>query len=194
VIAGFDAIEIHAAHGYLLHQFLSPISNQRTDKYGGSLENRARLLLEIVAAIRAEVGQEMPIFIRFSGTDYKEDGWDIDQTIEVAKWCAEAGADLFDISSGGLITGVKIPSGPGYQVPLAEKVGESVSQPVAAVGQITDAHQAEDILKSGVVDVILVGRGALRDPYWPLRAANQLGVELSYWPNQYTRGKYPASN
>jgi 2,4-dienoyl-CoA reductase-like NADH-dependent reductase (Old Yellow Enzyme family) len=150
--------------------------------------------LEIVAAIRTEIGQEMPIFIRFSGTDYKEDGWDIEQTVQVAKWCAEAGADLFDISSGGLITGVKIPSGPGYQVPLAEKVGESVRQPVAAVGQITDARQAEDILKSGAVDVILIGRASLRDPYWPLRAAHQLGVDLNYWPDQYTRGKYPASN
>ncbi|CAB4552590.1 MAG: oxidoreductase [Actinobacteria bacterium] len=194
VIAGFDAIEIHAAHGYLLHQFLSPITNQRTDQYGGSLENRARLLLEIVTAIRAEIGQQMPIFIRFSGTDYKEDGWDIEQTIQVAKWCAEVGADLFDISSGGLITGVKIPSGPGYQVPLAEKVGESVGQPVGAVGQITEASQAEAILKAGTVDVILIGRAALRDPYWPLRAANELGVELEYWPSQYTRGKYPSTN
>lgn len=193
VIAGFDAIEIHAAHGYLIHQFLSPITNKRQDQYGGSLENRARLLLEIVSAVRAEIGQEMPILIRFSGTDYRDDGWDIEQTAQVAKWCADAGADLFDISSGGLVTGVKIPSGPGYQVPLAKHIGEALSQPVGAVGQITSAQQAEEILGDGLVDAILIGRASLRDPYWPLRAAHELGVELDYWPNQYTRGKFPSS-
>lgn len=191
MLAGFDAVEIHAAHGYLIHQFLSPITNKRTDEFGGSLENRARILLEIVKAIRAEVGEMLPIFVRFSATDYKEDGWDVQQTAQVAKWCAELGADLFDISSGGLITGVKIPSGPGYQVPFAEEVAHVVSQPVAAVGQITDAAQAEEILQSGDVDIVLIGRASLRDPYWALRAAHQLNVEIDYWPNQYLRGKFP---
>jgi len=191
VLAGFDAVEIHAAHGYLIHQFLSPITNKRSDEFGGSLENRARILLEIIKAIRLEVGGQLPIFVRFSATDYRDDGWDVEQTAAVAKWCAEIGADLFDISSGGLITGVRIPTGPGYQVPFAEQVAKSVSEPVAAVGQITDARQAEEILQSGEVDVILVGRASLRDPNWALRAANELGVEIDYWPNQYLRGKFP---
>jgi len=191
LLAGFDAVEIHAAHGYLIHQFLSPITNKRTDEFGGSLENRARFLVEIVKAVRAEIGEIMPIFVRFSATDYRQDGWDVAQTAQVAKWCAVAGADLFDISSGGLITGVNIPLGPGYQVPLAEQVASEVSQPVAAVGQITDAHQAEKILQDGKVAVVLIGRASLRDPYWALRAAHELGVELDYWPAQYTRGKFP---
>lgn len=193
MLAGFDAVEIHAAHGYLIHQFLSPITNKRNDAFGGTLENRARFLLEIVKAIRAEVGEMLPIFVRFSATDYKEDGWDVQQTIRVAQWCADLGADLFDISSGGLITGVKIPSGPGYQVPLAEQVSQEVSQPVGAVGQITDANQAEKILKGGDVDIVLIGRASLRDPYWALRAAHELKVDIDYWPNQYLRGKFPTT-
>lgn len=191
VRAGFDAIEIHAAHGYLIHEFLSPLTNQREDEFGGSLENRARLLLEIVKAMRSVMPESMPLMIRFSATDYREGGWDLEQTKEVAKWCAEAGTDLFDISSGGLITGVKIPTGPGYQVPLAIGVGEVIDQPVAAVGQITTSAQAEKILSSGGVDVIAIARASLRDPYWPLRAAAELGVELDYWAKQYTRGQWP---
>jgi 2,4-dienoyl-CoA reductase-like NADH-dependent reductase (Old Yellow Enzyme family) len=188
--AGFDAIEIHAAHGYLVHQFLSPLTNTRTDIYGGSLENRARLLLEIVAGIRAEVGEGMPILVRFSATDYVEGGWDEVQTSEVAQWCAEAGADLFDISTGGLVAGVNIPTGPGYQVPIAEFVAERVDEPVAVVGQITSGTQAEEILQRGNVEVVLIGRAELRDPMWPLRAAHELGVEVTYWPKQYSRGKF----
>jgi 2,4-dienoyl-CoA reductase-like NADH-dependent reductase (Old Yellow Enzyme family) len=188
--AGFDVIEIHAAHGYLIHQFLSPLTNQRTDIYGGELENRARLLLEIVEGIRREVGEGMPILVRFSATDYVDGGWDETQTATVAKWCAEAGADLFDISTGGLVTGVKIPSGPGYQVPIAEFVAERVDEPVAVVGQITTGTQAEEILQRGNVDVIMIGRAELRDPMWPLRAAHELGVEVDYWPKQYSRGKF----
>lgn len=191
ILAGFDAVEIHAAHGYLIHQFLSPLSNQREDEYGGSLENRARFLLEIVAAVRATLGHNIPLMVRFSATDYKEGGWDKEQTAIVAKWCAEAGADLFDISSGGLITGVQIPTGPGYQVPLAQFVADEVERPVGAVGQITDAHQAEEILQKGDVEVILIGRASLRDPYWPLRAAHELKAEINYWPPQYRRGKWP---
>ena len=188
--AGFDVIEIHAAHGYLIHQFLSPLTNQRTDIYGGELENRARLLLEIVEGIRREVGEGMPILVRFSATDYVDGGWDETQTATVAKWCAQAGADLFDISTGGLVTGVKIPSGPGYQVPIAEFVAERVDEPVAVVGQITAGAQAEEILQRGNVDVIMIGRAELRDPMWPLRAAHELGVDVDYWPKQYSRGKF----
>jgi 2,4-dienoyl-CoA reductase-like NADH-dependent reductase (Old Yellow Enzyme family) len=191
VRAGFEAIEIHAAHGYLIHQFLSPLTNNRTDEFGGSLENRARLLLEITKAIRAAIPSGMPLMIRFSATDYRDGGWDLEQTQQVAKWCAEAGVDLFDISSGGLITGVKIPTGPGYQVPLAIGVGEVIVQPVAAVGQITTSAQAEKILQGGGVEVIAIARASLRDPYWPLRAAAELGVEVDYWPTQYLRGKWP---
>jgi len=188
--AGFDVIEIHAAHGYLIHQFLSPLTNTRSDIYGGDLENRARLLLEVVEGIRREVGEGLPILVRFSATDYVEGGWDETQTATVAKWCAEAGADLFDISTGGLVTGVKIPSGPGYQVPIAEYVADRVDEPVAVVGQITTGQQAEEILQRGNVDVIMIGRAELRDPIWPLRAAHELGVEVDYWPKQYSRGKF----
>ena len=193
VEAGFDAIEIHAAHGYLVHQFLSPLTNKRTDIYGGSLENRARLLVEIVIGIRAVVPEGMPLFVRFSATDYTEGGWNEEDCSQVARWCADAGADLFDISSGGLITGVQIPIGPGYQVPLANFVADRVDEPVSAVGQITDARQAEAILAEGKVEVIMIGRAALRDPFWPLRAAAELGVEVDYWPNQYSRGKFPTA-
>jgi 2,4-dienoyl-CoA reductase-like NADH-dependent reductase (Old Yellow Enzyme family) len=188
--AGFDAIEIHAAHGYLIHQFLSPLTNKRTDIYGGDLENRSRILIEIVEGIRREVGEGMPILVRFSATDYVEGGWDETQTSTVAKWCAEAGADLFDISTGGLVAGVKIPVGPAYQVPIAEFVADRVDEPIAVVGQITTGEQAEEILQRGNVDVIMIGRAELRDPMWPLRAAHELGVEIEYWPNQYSRGKF----
>jgi len=191
VEAGFDAVEIHGAHGYLLHQFLSPLSNDRDDEYGGSLENRARMLMEVITEIRKTIPEAMPIFLRLSATDYAEGGWDQDQTAIVSGWATEAGVDLIDVSSGGLITGVKIPSGPGYQVPLAEYVADRISEPVSAVGQITDPQQAEQILQSGKVDVILIARASLRDPYWPLRAASELGVELK-WPDQYSRGKWPS--
>lgn len=188
--AGFDVLEIHAAHGYLLHQFLSPLTNQRTDNYGGSLENRARLLLEVVSGVRSAIGRGVPLLVRFSATDYAEGGWDQQQTNQVAAWCRDAGADLFDISSGGLITGVKIPTGPGYQVPLAESVHEAIHAPVSAVGQITSGPQAEAILERGDVDVIMVGREFLRDPFLGLRAAHELEVDLE-WPAPYERGKWP---
>ena len=189
--AGFDAVEIHGAHGYLLHQFLSPLSNDRDDEYGGSLENRARMLMEVIASIRKSVPETMPVFLRLSATDYAEGGWDEEQTARVSGWATDAGVDLIDVSSGGIITGVKIPSGPGYQVPLAEYVADRISEPVSAVGQITDPKQAEQILQSGKVDVILIARASLRDPYWPLRAAAELGAEV-HWPEQYSRGKWPA--
>ena len=189
VAAGFDAIEIHAAHGYLIHQFLSPLTNDRTDEYGGSLENRARLLLEIVIGIRAAIDDTVPLFVRFSATDYKEGGWDEEQTAIVSAWCAEQGVDFFDISTGGLITGVKIPVGPGYQVPYAQFVAERVQESVSAVGMITTGEQAEAILQDGAIDVIMIGRASLRDPYWPLHAAQELGVEIGYWPKEYARAK-----
>lgn len=192
VDAGFEVIEIHAAHGYLLHQFLSPLSNKRDDNYGGSLENRARLLLEIVAAVRDRIGQNVPLLVRFSATDYVEGGWDQDQTNQVAIWAKEAGADLFDISSGGLVTGVKIPTGPGYQVPLAASTKTNSHSLVSAVGQITEAQQAEELVASGKVDVVMAGRAFLRDPHFALRAAHELGVEVS-WPNQYSRGVWPSA-
>jgi 2,4-dienoyl-CoA reductase-like NADH-dependent reductase (Old Yellow Enzyme family) len=139
------------------------------------------------------VPEGLPLFVRFSATDYTEGGWNEEDCSQVARWCADAGADLFDISSGGLITGVQIPTGPGYQVPLANFVADRVDEPVSAVGQITDAHQAEAILAEGKIEVIMIGRAALRDPFWPLRAAAALGEEVDYWPNQYSRGKFPAA-
>ena len=192
VAAGFDALEIHAAHGYLIHQFLSPITNNRVDQYGGTLENRARLLLEIVTSVRKEIGDGMPLMVRFSATDYVEGGWDQEQTNQVAIWAREAGADLFDISSGGLVTGVKIPTGPGYQVNFSKSTSQATNANVSAVGQITTSEQAEAILQSGQVDVIMAARQFLRDPYFPLRAAHELGDEIE-WPVQYERGRFPSA-
>jgi 2,4-dienoyl-CoA reductase-like NADH-dependent reductase (Old Yellow Enzyme family) len=187
--AGFDLVELHAAHGYLLHQFLSPLSNTRTDAYGGSLDNRARLLLEIVRAVRSEVGDAVPVLVRFSATDYAEGGWDPEQTATVAGWAHEAGADLFDISSGGLLAGVRVPLGPGYQVPFAEHVRTAAHVPVNAVGLITEARQAQSIVESGQADAVMLGRETLRDPHFPLRAARELGVDIDYWPPQYLRAR-----
>lgn len=189
VDAGFDVFELHAAHGYLLHQFLSPLSNLRTDEYGGSLENRARLLLEVVTAVRAVVGEELPLFVRLSATDYAEDGWDEAQTAIVAGWTREAGADLFDISSGGLVGGVKIPTFPGYQVAFADAVKHHAAVAVSAVGLITQAEQAEAIVASGQADAVMLGRQMMRDPHFALHAAEELGVEVDYWPVQYAGAK-----
>jgi 2,4-dienoyl-CoA reductase-like NADH-dependent reductase (Old Yellow Enzyme family) len=185
VAAGFRVIEIHAAHGYLLHEFLSPLSNQRTDKYGGPLENRARLLLEIVSAMRAEMGDDIPLFIRFSATDWTEGGWNEQETSIVADWARERGADLADISSGGNVSGIKISVGPGYQVPLAMHVKEHSKMPVSTVGLITEPQLANEIVESGKADAVLIGREMLRDPHFALRAAIKLGADISYWPGQY---------
>lgn len=190
--AGFDVLELHAAHGYLIHQFLSPLSNFRTDAYGGSLENRARLLIEIITAVRAEVGDDVPLFVRFSATDWADGGWDQEQTAEVAGWAVDAGADFFDISSGGLVSGTTIPIGPGYQVPLADFVKHASAVDVSAVGLITEARQAEEIVASGRADAVMLARAIMRDPHFPLRAAHELGVELDYWPEQYVRAKWPS--
>ena len=189
--AGFDLLEIHAAHGYLLHEFLSPLSNLRDDEYGGSLENRARLLLEIIRAIRTEAGEDVPLFVRFSATDWADDGWDQEQTATVAAWAKDAGADFFDVSTGGLVANTKIPVAPGYQVPFADFVKRTSAVEVNAVGLITAALQAEEIVSSGKADAVMLGRELLRDPHFPLRAARELGHDLPYWPPQYLRAKLP---
>ena len=192
VTAGFDVLEIHGAHGYLVHQFLSPLSNLRTDEYGGSLENRARFLLEIVRSIRERVGTDVPTLVRLSATDWSEpNGWTLEDTVTVAGWARDAGADWFDVSSGGLIPGVHIPTAPGYQVHFATAVRNGTGAAVNAVGQITTAAQAEEIVASGQADTVMVAREFLRDPHFPLRAAHELGVELDYWPHPYARGKWP---
>ena len=187
VAAGFDVLEVHAAHGYLLHQFLSPLSNLRDDEYGGSLHNRARLLLRIVETVRAAAPQAA-LVVRFSASDWADGGWDAAQTATVAQWAAERGAVLFDISSGGLVAHQRITTGPGYQVPLAAEVRRSSGLPVSAVGEITSGAQAEAVLQSGDADVILAGREWLRDPHFALRAATELGeTDATLWPPQYVR-------
>lgn len=186
--AGFDVLEIHAAHGYLLHEFLSPLSNQRTDEYGGSLENRARLLLLIVEAVRA-VAHDAPLFVRFSATDWAEGGWDVAETATVSAWAHERGADLIDVSSGGLVAHQRITTGPGYQVPFAREIRRMTGLPVSAVGEITTGAQAEEILAAGDADAIMAGREWLRDPHFGLRAADELGEDASVWPPQYVRAR-----
>jgi len=184
--AGFDVVEIHAAHGYLLHEFLSPVSNTRTDAYGGDLAGRSRLLVEVVQAVRERWPAGKPLLVRFSGTDWVEGGWTVQETAEVAGKLQPLGVDMVDISSGGNVARADIPVGPGYQVPLARTVREESGVPVAAVGLITDAVQAEQILAEGSADAVMIGREMLRDPHWPLRAAHELGVEVA-WPKPYER-------
>ncbi|UCR90265.1 NADH:flavin oxidoreductase/NADH oxidase [Mycetocola spongiae] len=186
VDAGFELLEIHAAHGYLLHQFLSPLSNLRRDSFGGSLENRARLLLTVIREVRTRVG-EVPILVRFSATDWTEGGLSVEDIATVAGLAVEAGADFYDISSGGLIPGARIPVGPGYQVPLAAHIGAEVSVPVGAVGLITTAEQAQEIVASGDADVVLIGREALRNPHFALEAATTLGRSEGLIPGPYER-------
>ncbi|WP_407344760.1 NADH:flavin oxidoreductase/NADH oxidase [Pengzhenrongella phosphoraccumulans] len=190
--AGFDVVEIHAAHGYLLHEFLSPLSNDRTDEYGGSLENRARLVVEVVDAVRAVWPADKPVFVRFSATDWTAGGLTVDEVTQVAKELAAHGVDLVDVSSGGNVP-AEIPLGPGYQVPAARAVREGSGLPVGAVGLITTAHQAEQVLVDGAADAVFLGRAALRDPMFPLRAAHELGVGVNEagWQPQYIRGAWP---
>jgi len=192
--AGFDVIEVHAAHGYLLHQFLSPLSNRRTDGYGGDLAGRARLVLEVVAAVRAEIGEDVPLFVRMSATDYAEGGWDLAQTAIVAEQARDAGADLIDVSSGGNVPGVRIPLSPGYQVPFAEHVRREAGVPVNAVGLITTARQADDIVREGRADAVMMGRALLRNPHLPLLAADELGAGDGLWPGPYLRARPPAAS
>ena len=184
--AGFQSVEIHAAHGYLLHQFLSPLSNQRTDSYGGSFENRTRLVREVVAAVRAEWPDRLPLLIRLSATDWVEGGWTADETVELCRGLKGLGVDLVDVSSGGMLPTAKMPIGPGYQTEFAERVRHEAGIPTSAVGLITSPAQADHIVRSGQADLVFVGREILRNPYWPLSAAQALG-QTAAWPMQYLR-------
>jgi 2,4-dienoyl-CoA reductase-like NADH-dependent reductase (Old Yellow Enzyme family) len=190
VAAGFSVVEVHGAHGYLLHEFLSPYSNRRTDAYGGAFPNRIRLALEVAEAVRAEWPAHLPVLFRVSGTDWLGDdperAWTIEQSVALAKELAARGVDLVDVSSGGNVERVDIPLGPGYQVPLAAAIRAGAGVPVAAVGLITEPEQAEQIIARGEADAVLLAREFLRNPYWPRQAAQVLGVQ-SRWPDQYLR-------
>ena len=186
--AGFQLIELHAAHGYLLHEFLSPLSNRREDAYGGSFENRVRLVMEVTRTVREVWPAELPLWVRISATDWAEGGWDVEQSVELARCLARHGVDLVDCSSGGLVPGVKVPTGPGYQVGFAERVRREAGVATGAVGLITSPEQADAIVAEGKADVVLMARQLLRDPYWPLRAAKALGASVT-WPVQYLRAK-----
>lgn len=190
--AGFEVIEIHAAHGYLLHQFLSPLSNQRTDAYGGSLENRTRFLMQVIAAVREAIGAALPLWVRLSATDWTEGGWDIEQSVELSRMMKAATVDLVDVTTGGNVAGAKIPVGPGYQVPFAEQIRREAGIATGAVGLLTTATQGEEVVSVGAADVVLLARELLRDPYWPLHAAQQLGVAAP-WPAQYLRAAPPGT-
>ena len=184
--AGFRVAEIHAAHGYLLHQFLSPFSNKRTDHYGGSFENRTRLVREVAAAIREKWPERFPLLIRISVTDWAEGGWDIEQSVELVRQLRPLGVDLIDCSSGGSVPSARMPIGPGYQTPFAERLRRETGVATGAVGMITSPAQADHIIRTGQADLVLLARELLRDPYWPLRAARELGQKFS-WPVQYLR-------
>src|SRR5437879_6226534 len=184
--AGFRVIEIHAAHGYLIHEFLSPLSNKRSDDYGGSFENRTRLCREIVAAVRSEWPKELPLFLRISSTDWVDGGWNINDSVKLAGELKQIGVDLIDCSSGGNVPQAKIPVGPGYQTLFAERIRREAEIMTGAVGMITSSVQAEQIIGVGQADAVIIARQLLRDPYWPLRAARELGQAVS-WPVQYLR-------
>ena len=184
--AGFDVVEVHGAHGYLLHSFCSPLSNQRTDDWGGSHANRIRLPLAVARAVRAAWPADKPVFYRVSATDWAEGGWDLAQSIELAKQLKAAGIDLIDCSSGGNIHTQSIPLGPGYQVPFSDAIRREAAMPTAAVGLITDAVQAEQIVSLGQADAVCLARAMLRDPYWPRHAAQALRADMP-WPDQYKR-------
>lgn len=192
VKAGFEAIEIHGAHGYLITQFLDPLTNAREDEYGGSLENRMRFGVEVVDAVRSVIPESMPLFIRVSATDWAAGGWDLAQTITFAKTLKQHGVDLIDVSTGGIVSGVSIPAKPNYQVPFSAAVRTQAEIATTAVGLITKPKQAERILHKGQADAVEIGRAALRDPYWPLRAAHKLGLDkhAAPYPDQYVRGAF----
>ena len=188
--AGFSVVEVHAAHGYLLHQFLSPLSNQRRDQYGGSFENRIRLVLQVTEAVREVWPQELPLFVRVSATDWVEDGWNPDETVELARRLKALGVDLIDVSSGGTSANAEIPVGPGYQTRFAESIRKASGIATGTVGMITEPAQAEHILRTGQADLILLARDLLRDPYWPLHADDDLGGKQATWPAQYQRATH----
>ncbi|HOP98409.1 MAG TPA: NADH:flavin oxidoreductase/NADH oxidase [Verrucomicrobiota bacterium] len=182
--AGFQVLEIHAAHGYLLHEFLSPLSNRRTDPYGGAFENRVRLLVRIAGELRRVMPADRPLFVRISATDWVEGGWDIGESVELAKRLREIGVDLIDVSSGGIVPHARIPVGKGYQVPFARRIREEADIATGAVGLITDPQEADGIVTGGDADLVLLGRELLREPYWALKAAQALDSEPP-WPIPY---------
>jgi 2,4-dienoyl-CoA reductase-like NADH-dependent reductase (Old Yellow Enzyme family) len=186
--AGFEVAEIHMAHGYLLHQFLSPLSNRRKDGYGGSLENRARFPLRVAQAVRGVWPQNLPFFVRISATDWVEGGWDLAQSLQLCRWLKDVGVDLIDCSTGGMTPDARIPAGPGFQTPFAAAIRQELGIAVGAVGLITAPVQAEQIVATGSADAVFLARELLRDPYWPLHAAHELGAEVP-WPVQYERAK-----
>jgi 2,4-dienoyl-CoA reductase-like NADH-dependent reductase (Old Yellow Enzyme family) len=186
--AGFKLLEIHAAHGYLIHQFLSPLVNRRADSYGGSFENRTRLALEVTRAVRGAWPPELPLWVRLSATDWAEGGWDVDECVRLARMLRDEGVDLVDSSSAGAVAHQRVEYRPGYQVPFAARIRREAGVRTGAVGLITEPAQAEAILRAGEADAILIGREELRSPYWPLQAARALGVDAP-WPAQYLRGK-----
>ncbi len=187
--AGFELIEIHGAHGYLVHQFLSPLVNTRTDQYGGSFENRTRLLREIIDAIRKVWPERLPLWLRLSASDWTDGGWTLEDSIALAKQVKPLGVDLIDASSGGIVPSAKIPLGPGYQTIFAEQIRKEAGILTGAVGMITSPEQAQHILATGQADLVLLARELLRDPYWPLRAAHALKQEIA-WPKQYERARW----
>ncbi len=184
--AGFRVIEIHAAHGYLLHQFLSPLSNRRVDAYGGSFDGRVRFLCDVVTGVRRVLADRCPLFVRISATDWTDGGWDLDQSVELARRLKSLGVDAIDCSSGGNVEKAEVPVGPGYQVPFAQRIRREGKIATAAVGMITAPAQADQIVRTGQADLVLLARELLREPYWPLRAARELGQAMS-WPAQYFR-------
>ena len=190
--AGFPVVEIHAAHGYLLHQFLSPISNRRTDAWGGSFDNRTRLVREVVKTVRAGWPANLPVLIRLSATDWVDGGWNADETVALCHLVKDLGVDLVDVSTAGLVPTAKIPAGPGFQTEFAERIRHETGLPVVAVGLITSPTQADHVVRSGQADMVLLGRELLRNPYWPLDAARELGQPAS-WPKQYLRAAPPGS-
>ncbi len=188
VQAGYRLLEIHAAHGYLIHQFLSPLSNNRTDHYGGSFENRIRLLLEVVSAVKTQWPENLPLFVRISATDWVEGGWNIDEAVQLSSVLKTEGVDLIDCSSGGMVPYATIPLAPGYQVAFAERIKKEAGILTGAVGLITEVHQAEDILQREQADLVIIARASLRDPYFAFHAARFLGDDIT-WPVQYGRAK-----
>ncbi len=186
--AGFQLIELHMAHGYLVHEFFSPLSNFRKDEYGGSLENRCRIAIEIARIVRNVIPPDIPLFVRISSTDWSEDGWDIKQSVKLSGWLKEEGVDAIDCSSGGNIPKAEIPLGPGYQISFSEEIKKQVNILTAGVGLITSPEQAENIIRTGQADFVVLAREMLRNPYWPLYAAEKLRTDVK-WPNQYLRAK-----
>lgn len=186
--AGFEIVEIHAAHGYLIHQFLSPLSNDRTDEYGGSFENRTRFAREVIEAVRSVWPEHLPLLVRISATDWVDNGWDINQSVALSEQLKSLGVDLIDVSTGGNVPRATIPVEPGYQVPFAQRIKEETGIMTAAVGLISEPEQADAIIRQGQADLVALARAELRDPHWPLRAARVLGHDIP-WPVQYERAK-----